>query len=881
MSSFLSTAYSDTELQNNFNPNLAAKVLAVKQNKYDVNKAQVEQTLSVYKNQLKGLRDSDNEYIAASLKQVESVINGYGNKDYSLTSTKDTLLGNLRNVTEDPIIRSAILNRAVKEKYDTDVAKIKAEGKGRYSDLNYSYGLAKGNVEAYMKGEVKNIGDLRYTDYIDVTKSALEKVKSFKELRGDETIDIPRTDTDGVRRIEKRTIKGLSSSEIFAYMPQILSPEESKQLQINGWSKYQGEKGLELAQQTFSSYTKQVQSNLDENIAKYDADYNNKNLNQEDRNKAFKEKTAEEDKKAQYTESFASIDPNSAESIGGFLETVNWKTNFSQMAGAKTSVNYDTDTAYYAAANLELSQQEEARKAEKQPYEIAKLKQEATANTATLATTGVSLSAVDAEKVDETQPYDSLVKDFKSQSNNIVATANAVLNGGGIDDDTKKAYNLNYNDAIKKGFAPATAAKVAFSRSGMSNLFPEQYANMLEEYVRRNDMANVIKEADNQIVNVFNKNPDKYIDSLKKAVNLAQVAGQSDIFADVENLGEDALRKANAAQAFIDNNGGWNNIKENLLKNPKLISQFEGHLDTLKQRKESTANIFLNPSIRTISISSLKEDSLSERNEAVVKKGQGIVNTASVATVSDPKLAESIINAIPQEDGKVPFDAKQGITYRKTPTGNFEVIQSGAKEGIKGIFGTSRTYEIKPSDDLYKVLSSLTLNEAQRRQVTANNYTTPVNNENIQYLDTQQKSALAKASTFINNTLGANFQMASKVNPSYFLTQATTSQVYKQRLQGIVAEDKIESLTNLMSKDTYNKFSVSATPTQGQWTTSVVLKKGGAPLLLSETETGKNSMDKQLLLFVKQYPQIMVGEALLEYLQENPKEIDTVLNRLK
>jgi hypothetical protein len=878
MSSFLSTAYSDTELQNNFNPNLAAKVLAVKQNKYDVNKAQIEQTLAAYKNQIKGLRDSDNEYIAASLKQVESVINGYGNKDYSLTSTKDTLLGNLRNVTEDPIIRSAILNRAKYDQANAEIAEKKKKNDGSYSDVNYSYMLEKGGFNAYMKGEAKDLGNLQYSNYVDVTKSALEKVKSFKELRGDETIDIPRTDIDGVRRIEKRTIKGLSSSEIFAYMPQILSPEESKQLQINGWSKYQGEKGLELAKETFNSYTKQVQSNLDENILKYEVDYNNKNLTQEDRNKAFKDKTAEEDKKTQYTESFESIDQNSVESIGGFLETVNWKTNFSQMAGAKASVSYDTDTAYYAAANLEIAQQEEARKVERQPYELAKLRQESGVNGNFVSPTGVSLSAVDPEQVDDTQPYDSLLKDFKSQSNNIVATANAVLNGGGIDDNTKESYNLNYNDAIKKGFAPATAAKMAFSRSGMSNLFPEQYANILDEYVRRNDMANVIREADNQILTVFNRNPDKYIDSLKKAVNLAQVAGQSDMFADVENLGEDALKKANAAQAFIDNNGGWNNIKENLLKNPKLIPQFEGHLETLKQRKESASNIFLNPTLRAISISSLKEDSLSERNEAVVKKGQGIVNTASVATVSDPKLAESIINAIPQEDGKVPFDSKQGITYRKTPAGNFQVIQSGAKEGIKGIFGTSRTYEIKPSDDLFKVLNSLTLLETQRRQVSANTYTTPINNENIQYLDKQQKGTI-KASSYINNNLGATLE--SKVNPGFFLTEATTNEVYKERLKGIIAEDKIDSLTSLMAIDTYNKFSVLATPTQGQWTISVELKKGGASLLLKEAETGKNSMDKQLLMFVKQYPQIMVGEALLEYLQENPKEIDTVLNRLK
>lgn len=856
MSSFLSAAYTPTEVSSSFNTNLAAKVLAIKENKYSENKAKVEAQQALYANQLKGLRDSDNEYIAARLQEANQAIESYGNKDYSLTANTDALLGNLKAVYEDPIVRSAVLNRAKYDQINKEIAEKRKKNDGSYSDVNYSYMLEQGGYNAYMRGETKDLGKLQYQNYIDVTKTALSKVKDFKDLRGDETIEIPFTDTDGTRRIRKETVKGLTDSEILAYMPQILSPDESKQLQINGWAKYQGENGLEVAQSTFQKYKNDVNSNLDSNISTYTTNSKNKNLSQEERDKAFKLKTAEEARKAQITENLNSIDINSAASIGGFLETQSWKTNFAEMAGAKTSIDYDTDAAAYQAANLELALRQDRRSEAKLPYEMAKLQADAAKATAAItqpSSTGISLSTIEPEKVDEAQPYESLMTDFNKQSNAIVASGVRVLEEGGVDDNTKKAYQDNYNDAIRKGYAPATATKMAFSRSGLSNLFPEEYSNILETYTRRGNIASVAKKADDTLVETFTENPDKYV---QQAVNTLEWFKNKQWYPTVEERTA-GLQKQKQISDFINNNGGIQGLTQKLSdpKNSNLISQF--------------AKIIPN--------STLAQDSEGKRNEVVAKTNQGIVNTGQIATVTDPKLAERIVNAIPQEQDRVPFNPKQGITYKSTPQGTFEIIQSGAKEGVKGIFGTSRTYEVKQGDDLYNLLNSLTLNEAQRREVTADKYTTAINNENIQYLD---KPKATKAAGFVSNTL-RGYQLTSQINPTRFLTEPTTNEAYKGKLKGIIPDEKVDELTKLMSTKSYEKFAVSATPVLGQWTVDVTLKKGDSPLLLGEVETGRKVMDKQLLLFVKQYPQIMVGEALLEYIQENPREIDTILNRLR
>lgn len=899
MANFLSEAAQFNTPQAPYDLNLINQTLAIQQSQYDAGEKAYQDNLAQLKMQENLLiRPEDRARFA---NNVQGLIDEVNSKEGGIDWAKRGLTNKINSYTkqalDDYTINQIAISQNIKS-FQSEIAEKKKKNDGSYSDVNYAYSQAQAGIGDYLRGvdangnRVDNIGNLQYHNYVDVTKSALEKVKAFKDLRGDTTVEVPITDANGVMRMQKKSVNGLTEAELLAYVPQILSPEEGKQLQINGWAKFQGDGGLAVAQETFKNYTKEVNANLDENIKRLETEANNKNISQEQRDKAHADKITQEDLKKQYSASFSSINLNDAASIGGFLETVNWKTNFAKMAGAKTSINYDTDTAAYTAANLELAQKEELRKEAKFPYELEKLKQDAGLSTTTgigaVGAGGVSLSTVESEKIEDTQPYVSLVKDFGQQSASIVAIGNATLAGGGVDDNTKKAYDDKYNEAIKRGYAPATATKIAFSESGMKNLFPEQYANIQEAYIRRGNTATVIKEANEQTQNTFRENPKKYLQTAENIANTfknlnEQIKGSltEDLrrtfpMFSTEKSDTEAMAKARTLSTFIQDNGGIKNL-EQVLSNPKntaLLDKFTELIEGVK--KADTFGGIFKPSY-----DSAVSESAKKRNETVVKRGQGIVNTAQIATVTNPKIAEQIINAIPQEEGKIPFNPKQGITYKALPSGEFEITQSGTKEGVQGLYGSSRKYIVKPTDDLYKVLNSLTLNEAQRREVTAGNYTTPINNENIQYLDSTKKTTVNKAATFVTNTLDINVQLPSKVHPTFFLTEANTNKAYREKLGNIIPEEKINILTQLMAKDTYNKFAVTATPVQGQWTTSVTLKKGGSPLLINETDTKKQTMDKQLLLYIKQYPQITIGEALLEYLQENPKEIDTIIQRLQ
>lgn len=891
MASYLSTPDSPQEYQSPINLNLLNQALSVNQGKYDNGLQKYQnnlQQLKIQENLL--IRDEDKIRFSQNVQGLIDEVNKNGKINWAKSGLTNKINTYTNLALDDYTLDQIGISQNIRN-FSAEIDAKKKKNDGTYTDTNYAYAQAQAGLQDYLNGvdsqgnKVDKIGKLQYSNYVDVTKSALEKAKSFKELRGDEVVEIPITGSDGVRRMQKTSIKGLTESEIVAYMPQILSPEENQQLQINGWAKYQGIEGLKVAQNTFKLYSENLNKNLDENIKLYDTRWKNALLSPEEREKAFRNKTSEEDRKEQYNASFSSIDPNNVASIGGFLETNSWKANFAKMAGAKTSITYDTDSAFYQAANLELAQAEEQRRLEKHPFEVEKLRldvQKTTNELAPTTTAGVSLTTIPTENVQETNPYTSLVKDFNSESANIVQLVGATINGGGIDKQTKDAYNTAFQESKRKGYADATSAKIAFSRSGLSELFPAQYADILEASTRRNDMASVIKEAQKESIRVFNQSPDKYITSLKRGIDSAMMAGQSSLYADVANVGEDALASAQSAQDFVNKNGGWENLKQKLQQNPNLISQFENHLEVLKNKKESVSNAFLNPTLRYQPVESLSQDASKRRNEAVVEKGKGVITTADIATFTNEKLKEQVIRSIPQKEGEVSFSTKEGLTVRRTPDGNFELIQSASNVNSKGVvIPDIRKHIVKKGDDIYNLIESQVSNEAQKRGVSAKSYDTTINNDNIKYISAGQETLAEKAATYITGKLGNQFTMSYNVNPTYYLTKETTALAYKQQLRGIVPEEKIELLTNLMSTDMNNKFQVTATPVQGQWNTRVSIKKGTTPLLLPDANTGKENMDKDLLIFIKQYPQISIGASILSYIKKDPKRIDEIIQRLQ
>jgi len=230
MSNYLSQPYPVVKPESSINQPLIEKVLTIKQGKYDANKARVEQTLELYKNNLKGLRDDENQYIASKLKEAQNTINSYSNKDYSLSSTTDSLLSSLKSVVEDPIVQNAIKNKALYDNFNQQVSKIKEKTPEKYSDINYQDALDLGGFSDYMKGNTKKLGNLTYKNFVNVTDKLNKKAEEYSKLIGKKQLldstsgEYYLTDTYGER---------VSMQDVYNKLESSLDPDEQEQLKIN------------------------------------------------------------------------------------------------------------------------------------------------------------------------------------------------------------------------------------------------------------------------------------------------------------------------------------------------------------------------------------------------------------------------------------------------------------------------------------------------------------------------------------------------------------------------------------------------------------------------------------------------------------------------
>ena len=87
---YLSTPLEYTPSESRINLPLVQSVLAMQQNKYDVAKQKVQQTLDAFGFQ-KMLRPQDNEYIQAKLNSITNKINSYGDKNLAHSNVSDSI----------------------------------------------------------------------------------------------------------------------------------------------------------------------------------------------------------------------------------------------------------------------------------------------------------------------------------------------------------------------------------------------------------------------------------------------------------------------------------------------------------------------------------------------------------------------------------------------------------------------------------------------------------------------------------------------------------------------------------------------------------------------------------------------------------------------
>lgn len=232
MSSYLSQPYQAGQPLELPNVGIIRANVKELQTQYDYNKSIIDQTLAKYES-LRGLSDSDNEYIAAKVKEAESIMKSYGRKngDLSMSTTRDTMLSALEGVYKDPVVQNAVQNKAVYDNFNAGVAKIKEKDGGKYySNTNYQDALEQGGVQAYMQGKTKKLGNLNYNEYVNLPEKVNKIAEEYiKEVGIERLLD----STTGEYYLSDVYGKRVTQEEIYNRISSGLDEKDKTQLQIN------------------------------------------------------------------------------------------------------------------------------------------------------------------------------------------------------------------------------------------------------------------------------------------------------------------------------------------------------------------------------------------------------------------------------------------------------------------------------------------------------------------------------------------------------------------------------------------------------------------------------------------------------------------------
>lgn len=843
------------------------------QQKFDINLAKIDELVAKVTS-VPLVRPEDKKYLGEKLQGLLSMVDANSNVDLTDNVVARQITSYIGSAI-DGKVRQQIANSQSIYQFNSEIKEIKEKKPDNYNAGNHAYALSKGGFDAYMAGDTDTLGSLSYTPYTDVTKTALDKIKELKELRGEQKLSMPDPNNPG--QLIERTIKGLTQEEIFKYMPNILTSKENEQLKINGWAKYKD--NVEEANKSVDQYKEAAYKDIDANIKAEGIAKDNTALSESDRAEAKARYEAYQEQRKVMDSTFSGLKKDDAESLGYFLERESWKRGIADMAQAKWSIETKKDEYYFAKQELDLDIQKNQREDEEHR---AKMQKEYGAGTpgqpGAVNMAAYSESPMEEGLAEEINPFDNLKKAYEDTNTEFNATINSALNSDKTPIDAKNHYaeemkKRGYNSkgqVINKDLAAknslSASMQSAFNNSGMANIHPEIAKKVATLDIKRSEYSKEYNSVKTKsFSSVFNEDPDKYITSLEDEMATAGRDGQSDLFEDHAAERWAAYQKADK---FLKANGGIKNIKSVISKDSKKLEEFA---DVLNGLTTQTVYTLTTNFVRQ----DLKKDSLEKANSDL-KGSSSYFKSPNVGTISGKAAVESVLNKIPQtEEGNI-FDKEKPISFYKNKDNSITIIQNAGfsdnKEG--GYFKKKPTVIVDSKDAAYaelsKYINSNDRVDAENTNVKVKPFTKP------QFIEMSKRTTINKVGTTINN-MPANTQRGFEVPPINYITKKGVEDVFKGTLYKQIPEEKIESFTELLSKN-LDDFTVEASSQDGGWAATVKDKNGG---VVWEKDLGMRYLEEDTAYLIRYQPQIFISDAILKSLKYEPKNIDKYIKLMQ
>ena len=883
---------------------LMGKVLMAKEGQTNANIAQIDETLGqlkIQENMLIG--DQRKARFANNVQTLLDEVNRSGKLNLQSGDFTRRMKNYITTALDDYTLDHISKANSIRA-FQADVVEKKKKGDGSYNDANYAYSAWKGGLQEYVNEQTDNLGNLVYTPYTDLTEEALKSIKTIKDIKGKRYFEEQAYDENGNAipgKLIRREIDGLTPTEIQNYFGSTLTSQQLTQMKINGWAKYAQPQTKDLALEKYKEFNNLSLKQKEDEYQGLLAESKNPNKDKATRERALKlsnelKETIDGMKNLDYSK----IDP---EAVGFELEKMGFVNGLSQMAGTEWSTEYKTDDYYFDMQKLDIDRQQ---------LELAKRKEVRESGVdengnpildGVISTTPASTEL--AETLSEEQIGAGTLKSVHDDAyNKIVTTARKFLANATKEDKTlfegylaKRGItpDLKFKDQEKsKEYSLANTIYEAFRDGGFNQTSGGYASDMQTAYKLKQESAkNIITSVTPALKQTYDKNPDSYINALKSEIRTATIDGQSDTFSE---SAEKDLQLAKKAQAIVDSYGGWNNIKQEIDKDPDKLRAISDVLDELSKRTVRTLNFNFNRK-------NLKEDSAQAVEEQIQKKTkEGVMMSAyTQSNILDEKLRAKIIGSVSEgevtlEDGKTKvnarFDPKKNLTVSREGD---EVVIRQVNDAPTGEKGKAKAevlkYKINPQSSAYAELSKyINLQFVDNRVIKATKDTNfqevkPQMRYHTDTKDVRDKKVTAVALNF-SPQLSLAFD-GTGIPPvklaASLATKDTAEGVIEMLLKNRgVEEQKAKQYTQKLLENVNNYrlkvISQNNIDETGYDFAINVTKPNGS--LLFRRSLGVGAIDTKTDYLLDNYPQIFILNQKIKDVLEEPNRIDTLINEL-
>lgn len=874
MSNYTSKDITLAPVTTSINLPLIQQVLQVKQGTYNQADAQVQAGLSSLEN-LKLLRPQDTEYLNSKIRGMTASLDNMQDKDLSNPNVASNFYSTIKSVARDPFVVEAASNTVKYQQFQAQMQDIQKKNPDKFHQINYQFALDKAGLNQYMEGVTNSLGSFSYHNYSDVNKNLVDRLKTLKDLKGDRTIEILGTGSNGVPEGQKivKKLSGLTPQEIVDYVPGMINSEDEMQLRINGW--WTGKQDPQAVENQFNNYIQNQTQDFDSQITELKALRDNSAQNEAARNEARQKISALESQKEQFTKN---ISDANLEQKGYFLNKNEYVKSIAGMAGTEWNTTYTVDENYYAKQKLALEY--EGLQIKKDTLQLAREKQ--ASENGVFSDSGRSLSPISGDIAQEIDPVAQVAQEFTNRNNDLINSIMDVYNNRATD-DTVKQFDATMNSM---GYTPrgelldpqkqptvsrADAIAKAYEKSKMNLSDPELAMEIIQKKALAENIASDYNSSVGRATKEeFNSNPYRYVNQfLEKASTLENIdsnlrTGSFGLIGAKEST-QSILTEV---RSFIKEAGGAKNLK-NIGNSTEKLEKFRSIMGRLEQERVYTltsnaTNIDFNSNV----------DKLSKK---IISEGQS--TRASFATSNQMNISNEaeksyIVGILPSTETNRPFDIKKNsppLTVYKRNVGGQPILVVEQNVGFDEKMGQAKkaTATLSPQSAGFEYLSRIADLDETKRGLNAEVakkglviQTTP------EFLESS-KAHTAKVNNHLQKSIPQSYYQTGALlySPANFTTVETSSQAYQNALKGRFTPEQIKTVSDHISNNISN-YKLSLKPIDGYWNLS--LDDKNTKYNYREGSTGQKYLEAPYLDLVQNYPQTLIMDFFLKELLTDP-----------